>query len=109
MLPALIERDLPAFGEAVYDFNARVGEMFAPIQGGLYAHPHLADLVALVRRQGVRGVGQSSWGPTVFAIVADPDQANDLAGRLRQWSGLGTAEILVTQACNHGAILEALP
>ena len=60
MLPALLERDLTAFGEALYEFNARVGEAFAPVQGGVYAHPRLTELVAFIRTQGTRGVGQSS-------------------------------------------------
>src|SRR5262245_50508535 len=38
MLPALHEHDLAAFGEAVFEFNRRVGEMFRPWQGGGYAH-----------------------------------------------------------------------
>src|SRR5439155_19963339 len=68
MLPALAEHDLPAFGEALYDFNRRVGEMFAPWQSGVYAHPQTTELIAWLRQQGVRGVGQSSWGPAVFAV-----------------------------------------
>src|SRR5262249_50423220 len=75
MLPALAEGDLNAFGEAAFEFNARAGEVFAPIQGGTYAGYRTAELVGFLRRQGVRGVGQSSWGPGVFAIVGDAEQA----------------------------------
>jgi beta-RFAP synthase len=103
MLPALLERDLGAFGEAMYEFNARVGEAFAPVQGGTYAGPLVADLVAWVRRQGVAGVGQSSWGPGVFAVVGDEDQANHLAAGIRRHFPLGPGEVLVTAACNEGA------
>jgi beta-ribofuranosylaminobenzene 5'-phosphate synthase len=35
VLPALIERDLDDFGEALYEFNVRVGEAFALVQGGI--------------------------------------------------------------------------
>jgi beta-RFAP synthase len=103
MLPALAEQDLEAFGEALYDFNARVGEMFAAAQGGTYASPAVAEVVAFLRREGVRAVGQSSWGPAVFAIVADQDWADDLAARLRRQFGLNAAEALVTRGWNHGA------
>lgn len=68
ILPALVERDLPAFGEALYEFNRRVGAMFSPWQGGIYAHPRTEALVSWLRNQGIKGVGQSSWGPAVFAI-----------------------------------------
>ena len=73
MLPALASADLDAFGEAVYDFNVRAGDLFAPVQGGCFASPDVAACVARLRSAGVRGVGQSSWGPTVFAIARRED------------------------------------
>jgi predicted sugar kinase len=73
MLPALGGEDLEGFGEAMYEFNARVGDAFAPAQGGRYAGPAVAALVARLRGLGVTGVGQSSWGPTVFAVVRRAD------------------------------------
>ncbi len=106
MLPALAERDLEAFGEAVYDFNARVGTLFASIQGGNYAHPGVAELVEWVRRQGVRGVGQSSWGPAVFAVVGDEEKAEHLASRIRVQFRLEAHAVLCTPACIHGARLD---
>src|SRR5262249_14312178 len=106
LLPAVVERDLEAFGEALYEFNRRVGESFAPVQGGPYAGPRVAELVAFVRGQGVRGVGQSSWGPAVFAVVGGEDRAADLAGRIRGRFGLDRGGVVVTQACNHGAVVE---
>jgi beta-RFAP synthase len=106
LLPALAERDLEAFGEALYDFNVRVGEAFAAVQGGTYAGPAVADLVAFVRGLGVRGVGQSSWGPAVFAVTADEERARHLAGRIRQRFTLEPGQVLLTAACNNGACAE---
>ncbi len=108
ILPALAESDLDTFGEALYEFNRRVGEAFAPLQGGIYSSPQVADLVAFVRDQGIAGVGQSSWGPTVFSVVADNDQAEYLATQLREHFGLEDDTVIVTSACNHGALLEVL-
>jgi beta-RFAP synthase len=105
LLPALAERDLTAFGEALYEFNARSGELFAPVQGGLYATPLVAETVAFVRGLGVRGVGQSSWGPAVFAVVEDESRAPDVAHRVRGRFGAGGTEAFVTRACNRGAII----
>src|SRR5207248_2034095 len=67
LLPALAERDVAAFGEALYEFNRLVGEAFVPVQGGVYAGPRVEALVSFLRGQGVRGVTQSSWGPAVCA------------------------------------------
>jgi beta-ribofuranosylaminobenzene 5'-phosphate synthase len=106
MLPAIVEHDLTAFGEAVYDFNARVGELFADVQGGRYAHPRTGDLVAFLRAQGIRGVGQSSWGPAVFAITADPERAAGVAEEVRRAFHLGPEQLRLTAACNRGAVAE---
>jgi beta-RFAP synthase len=75
MLPALADRDLPAFGDALTEYNARAGELFRPAQGGTYSTPQTAEVVAWLRRRGVRGAGQSSWGPTAFAVVGDAAEA----------------------------------
>ncbi len=104
MLPALAEGDLDGFGEALFDFNARAGEVFAPVQGGIYASPEVADLVAFIRSRGVRGVGQSSWGPTVFAVVASENAARELARALRLRSG-AACHVLVTRAADRGAAM----
>jgi beta-ribofuranosylaminobenzene 5'-phosphate synthase len=69
LLPALASSDLDGFGEAVYELNARAGDAFAAAQGGRYVAPAVAELVSRLRGLGVKGVGQSSWGPTVFAFV----------------------------------------
>src|SRR5262249_46453940 len=104
MLPALAEADGDAFGEAVYEFNRRVGEGFRPVQGGTYADPRTADLVAFLRRQGVRGVGQSSWGPTVFAVLSDAERADWLATQIRDDWRLQAADVVVACGSNHGAL-----
>jgi beta-RFAP synthase len=79
LLPALASADLDGFGEAVYELNARAGDAFAAAQGGRYAGPAVAELVTRLRGLGVKGVGQSSWGPTVFAVVRKPDATAVLA------------------------------
>jgi beta-ribofuranosylaminobenzene 5'-phosphate synthase len=105
LLPALLERDLAGFGECLHDFNARAGAAFASVQGGTYASPQVAELVAFVRQLGVRGVGQSSWGPAVFAVVADKERASDLLDRVRRQFGGSAALSFVTRGVNMGAEL----
>jgi beta-RFAP synthase len=109
MLPALAEKDEIAFGEALYEFNRRVGEAFAPVQGGIYASPRIAHLVGELRKHGIRGVGQSSWGPTAFAVVADEDRARRLADFLCREHGLEAPSVVVTGPANQGAAVQPEP
>jgi beta-RFAP synthase len=83
IIPAARSGDVAAFGDAVHAFNRKAGEPFAAAQGGAYASREIAELIADVRACGARGVGQSSWGPTVFAVVPDSDSAVSLVLRFR--------------------------
>jgi beta-RFAP synthase len=98
MLPALAEHDLPSFGEALHEYNRRSGEPFRSSQGGAFA-PESAAVIDWLRGQEIAGVGQSSWGPTVFAVVEDAERAAAVAEsaqkRLR-------AAVEVTAARNRG-------
>jgi beta-RFAP synthase len=96
MLPALAEHDLPAFAEALYEYNARAGSPFRAAQGGPYS-PAAADLIAWLRGNGVAGVGQSSWGPTVFAVVGEADVEAAVATARRHPVGAAAA-LNVTRA-----------
>jgi beta-ribofuranosylaminobenzene 5'-phosphate synthase len=82
LLPALSSTDLDAFGDALYEFNARAGDAFAEVQGGRYGSPAVAECVRRLRAAGARGTGQSSWGPTVFAVVRREDVA-DVVRKMR--------------------------
>src|SRR5262249_11800983 len=102
MLPALAEKDVDGFGEALFEFNARAGEPFVARQGGTYSSPAVAELVSFLRGRQARGVGQSSWGPTVFAVVGSVEHAEELAGALSQ-KYAATCDVVVTRAANDGA------
>lgn len=106
MLPALAERDLAGFSACLHEYNARAGEAFALEQGGPYASDGVAEAVALMRRQGVTGVGQSSWGPTVFGVASDEDRGRHLVQGLRRRLGPARFEVLLTAARNRGADVE---
>jgi len=102
ILPALIERDLPVFGEALYDLNRRAGEMYRHVQGGVYSCAQVAEVVSFLRANGVQGVGQSSWGPAVFGVT-DSEKADWMRGELNRRFGESAIEVVVTRAWNHGA------
>jgi beta-RFAP synthase len=106
MLPALSEADCRTFGEALYEFNRRSGEFYREVQGGVYAGAAVARQVEFLRRQGVAGAGQSSWGPAVFAVVENADRAEVVVRRLRQEFAIGAEEVLVTSGGKHGATAE---
>ena len=83
MLPALTAGDIAAFGAALTEVQEINGRWFAPAQGGTFARGPSTTLVGQLREWGAAGVGQSSWGPTVYAIIEGSDAASALAERAR--------------------------
>jgi beta-RFAP synthase len=94
------------FGEALYRYGRLAGECFAPVQGGPYASPEIEQRVELIRSWGIPGVGQSSWGPTVYAVVANDDGATRLASQLREHPSTADCEIIIARPSNTGATIE---
>jgi beta-RFAP synthase len=82
LLPAAQSGDFEAFSEALYEFGYRAGLSFGALQHGPFYGPSVSRLVGCIRSLNVRGVGQSSWGPCVFAVCRGPDQAVELVRSL---------------------------
>lgn len=104
LLPALVDRDIVEFGEAITEIDIRTGMYFEKTQGGIYKQASTKDLVKFLLDSGVHGVGQSSWGPTIYGLTevskagAIADGAKDfLADR-----NLG-CEAFVSHCRNRGA------
>ncbi len=99
MLPAVAERDLAGFGAALSELQDRVGTAFAPAQGGIYARPELEGIVACLRANGLHGVGQSSWGPTLYGFTTNDHERNErLRLSILRATGLPPGDVTWTRA-----------
>ncbi len=108
LMPAVVERDLPRFGEVLEEIQQRVGEGFASAQGGTFAHPGLEAIAAEMRTSGLRGVGQSSWGPTLYGFFEGSQTEKDaLLGRLKARVPLAPGDVFWTTASPRGATIQA--
>ncbi len=106
-LPALAERDLAGFGEAITSIQMSLGDYFAPAQGGTrYTSPKVAAVMAALERQGAKGIGQSSWGPTSFAFAESDDEAQRLVSRVRENDSQENPIMLICKGTNHGARID---
>jgi beta-ribofuranosylaminobenzene 5'-phosphate synthase len=106
ILPSVIEHDLAAFGAALSELQARVGACFASAQGGIFASPQASIIVSELLGLGFVGVGQSSWGPTLYGFCSfSADKRSMSVENLRQRLGLDEGSVFWTKANNHGAEL----
>lgn len=108
LLPALAENDIQSFGEALTEIQLLTGKYFAEAQGGTYSSLAIADCVEFMKQTGAYGVGQSSWGPTVYAVVKK-EQAKqlltDVKAYLRREVG---GQAFIAKANNTGAFIKTL-
>lgn len=100
ILPALATAEPQGFGAGISTIQRLVGDHFAPHQGGRFASPRVAEVLAAIAAQGVAGYGQSSWGPTGFALVASEAEARALVASLQR---PGPLRFLVARGRNTGA------
>jgi beta-ribofuranosylaminobenzene 5'-phosphate synthase len=104
MLPALMEKDIANFGQALTGIQCMIGDCFAPVQGGRYASPVLEKVVGFFLEKGAAGAGQSSWGPAVYGLVNGKARALRLENEVRLFlAGLGGGDVFCAQPRNRGA------
>jgi beta-ribofuranosylaminobenzene 5'-phosphate synthase len=107
VLPAIVEQDCQLFGAGISAIQASMGDYFKPIQSGVYTSADVGKALALLHRQGATGIGQSSWGPTGFAIYAsETDAYQALKEVRRQWQGNAELELMICQAQNEPATIK---
>jgi beta-ribofuranosylaminobenzene 5'-phosphate synthase len=104
LLPAVTAAELDRFGSAVAEIGRLNGSWYADEQGGVY-RPPVGDLVAELRESpAVAGVGQSSWGPAVYAVTdaARADAARE-AGLRALDAANADGDVRVVAGRNRGA------
>lgn len=108
LLPAVVERDIESFGEALTQIQIVIGDYFAEIQGGTYASQTATEGIALMQKLGVYGAGQSSWGPAFYGLT-QKEKAKKIELRvktfLRENAG---GQVFIAAANNRGAHIKVI-
>lgn len=104
-LPALAEQNLAQFGEVITQLQSAVGQHFAPVQGGIFTSPEVAEAMVWLQQQGAVAIGQTSWGPTGFCAVTGMQATADLLEQLRQKFTSEHLSFMIASARNHGAAI----
>ncbi len=104
LLPAAAEGQLESFGAAIAEIGQKNGAWYADAQGGVFRPPAGELIDALDASPVLSGVGQSSWGPVVYAVtdVTHADEATAVARDALDDRGLD-GEVLLTNAAGSGA------
>ena len=92
---------MKSFGQAVTDIQKHVGDYFAPAQGGQYASAQGSEIANFLSSLGVTGIGQSSWGPTIYGFIKKENQV-ELLEKTRRFMG-DQGQVWTTSGRNKGA------
>jgi len=103
-LPAVAEADFNTAMTTLEQVQKHVGQWFAPAQcGSIFGSPVRDQLVEAMKTAGLRGVGQSSWGPTLFGFSESSEME---IGKLIEQIKLQFPDVClssqITYADNHG-------
>jgi beta-ribofuranosylaminobenzene 5'-phosphate synthase len=102
-LPAAAENNLTGFGDVITQLQYSVGQHFAAAQGGVFTSAEVAEVMAWLQQQGATAVGQTSWGPTGFCLVANLAHAAELVSQLqRHFAHFTHLSFAVASAKNSG-------
>jgi beta-RFAP synthase len=109
LLPGLAERDFAAASSALGEIQERLGDYFSAVQNGRYSSPGVAEALAWLHAQGILGIGQSSWGPTGFALLDSAAHAEAVAKAARDRFGARhNLEFRIVGGRNRGADITVL-
>lgn len=104
ILPAAAEHDFAPFARGVSELQNGIGRYFAASQGGMYTSRDVARVLDWIGSRHIAGIGQSSWGPTGFAILASQDEAEHAALAARSAGVVGpTLRFEIVTGRNVGA------
>jgi len=106
LLPALVERDIKSFGEALTQIQIVIGDYFAEVQGGTYSSQTAAEGIALLQKLGAYGAGQSSWGPAFYGLT-QKEQAKEIELKVKAFlKKSGGGQVFVAKANNRGVYVK---
>jgi beta-RFAP synthase len=105
-LPAIAEHDFRTFCDAVGYMQRCMAAYFGPLQGGPYVSKGVAEIVDWLAREGVTGIGQSSWGPTGFVFAASEAEAETLLDAAVKRAQGSSLRFEIARARNRSASIE---
>jgi beta-ribofuranosylaminobenzene 5'-phosphate synthase len=104
LLPGVADADFAAASAALGEVQSRLGDYFAPAQNGPYRSPAVAAAQDWLAAEGLVGLGQSSWGPTGFALIESPEQGAALLRAARErFKDQPSLEFRLVEGRNRGA------
>ena len=103
MLPALKEKDIKKFSTHLNIIEDNAADYFSEIQSGRYTSKYSQEILTFLEEHGVLGRGQSSWGPSLYALIENKERAKKIKEKILTKFTKIINKIYITSAENGGA------
>ncbi len=102
-LHAATSDDFIRFTQVLDEYMELASRIFSDVQSGRYRDAQTAERVEHLKSVGLCGVGQSSWGPTVFGFAPNVERAQAAADQLLKKTDADSVRIHVARPKASGA------
>ena len=103
LLPGITAGNFIMAADAIENYGRIAGSCFSSIQGGPYNGRLLNRRVEWLKELGAHGIGQSSWGPTLFCLFETETDAQRFKNSMGSDNSGQTLCVEIVRADNQGA------
>ena len=107
IIPTVREKQFEAFATALENYGQTVGTFYAAEQGGVFAHPAMAQLATHLRSVGVSGMAQSSWGPLIGIPARSQKHAEEILRLIPNHIDSSRLTTTISEPLNTGATIRS--
>jgi beta-RFAP synthase len=110
VLPGAAGAEFAPFAAGLTRMQRLLGQHFAPAQAGRnFTSAAVGRLIEWIATHAPSGTGQSSWGPTGFAVLPSLEDAREIVAAASEAGMVDPALVLEPVSIrNHGATLESV-
>tara|TARA_B100001013_G_C24615005_1_gene444802 strand:- start:469 stop:1413 length:945 start_codon:yes stop_codon:yes gene_type:complete len=105
--PALLKRNFKDFSKSITKIQNSMGKYFCSMQGGKYSNNIISKIINFIKKEKILGYGQTSWGPTGFAFLPNPQKAKKIKHKLeKKFSNCNDLQFIICSGKNIGATIK---
>lgn len=105
LFPSVQNETFSRFAEGLELYGDTAGRFYSRAQGDIFSSPVIRSVVAELRRAGIRGAAQSSWGPGICIPAESQEHAEHIVSRIPKQNSGAELSVLISEAQNSGATL----
>ncbi len=105
-IPGIVDGNIELFSRALTSIQYITGKFFSKYQYSIFCCRESEELIKILLENGVKGVGQSSWGPTIYGVLEDYARARKVLSKvlnIASEKGINVAEGFIAKPRNKGA------